>query len=384
MNRAWIELDRGALARNLADIKSKLRPHTEIMAVVKANAYGHGAVYIAPAMEEMGIRHFAVASLDEAIELRENRVKSPILILGGTDVSHAVEIIEHDLTQTIGSVAYARALNDAVEDHIRRYGPEGRDLKLRTHLAIDTGMHRLGVEPHDLKGIKEIYALPHLRIDGCFSHLCAAGSFEEDDVRFTNRQISLFNECVEMIKEAGLDPGVTHLQNSLAIAFYPGIDCDLARPGAIMYGFRSVASEAYIDGFDLQPVMSLRTRVMSLRWVEDGKTVGYDRMFKAEGRRRIATVGIGYGDGIPRSLSGGLLEGIVHGVRVKGAGKVCMDQAMFDVTDVPEIKEGDIVTLIGRDGEEYASAAELANRSGTITDELVCRLGRRIENRGFV
>ncbi|MBR0139839.1 MAG: alanine racemase [Firmicutes bacterium] len=383
MNRSWIELDGEALLHNLKIIKERLDPGTKMMAVVKANGYGCGICRVATFLEAHGIRHFAVATIEEAIELRKAGISSPVLVLGGTAIEYVRELIELRITQALVTIEYAEELNKAAEAYAAREGLCPEKAKVLVHMAIDTGMHRIGAGADQADEIAKIYRLPYLDVKGCFTHLCAADSNNEDDVNFTKGQIAKYFAVVEALKAKGIDLGLTHIQNSYSCFNYTPQPCDYARPGILMYGALSSRRDYLCEDPGFMPVLSLKVRISSVREINEGETVGYGRTYKAESKRKIATVGIGYGDGIPRNLSGGKLEGLVKGMRIRGTGRVCMDQTMFDVTDVPGVKAGDIVTLIGKDGDEEIRVEEVAEAAGTITNEFLCRLGRRIENLGF-
>lgn len=348
--RAWIEIDQDALYHNVDVLRQS--SHGELMAVVKANAYGHGDLRIVRMLQKHGVLLFAVASLEEAIHLRRHGIFSDILILGYTPPEYARIVARYRLIQTVVDEEHAKLLNEA-----------GR--RIRVHIKVDTGMHRLGVSPDAM--IRRWWeAYPHLRVEGTYSHLCVCDSLNADDMEFTREQIRRFFALPL--------PGSIHLQASYGILNYPDLCCDMVRAGIALYGVRSSNDGIRMD-IELKPVLSLHARVASVRTVPAGDTVGYGRAYLAKEERRVAAVTIGYGDGIPRQYDGDVL---LHGRRARILGRVCMDQLMIDVTDIPQATAGDTVTLIGTQGTERIMAEEVAGRCGTITNELLCRLGSRL------
>ena len=362
--RAWREVDLEALAHNASVLRRALSPGQELMAVVKADAYGHGAVQVCRQLRKDGVRAFAVACLAEGAALRRAGVRGTILILGYTPPEAAPLLRRWNLTQTVVDAAYGRALS-----------AQGRTL--RVHLALDTGMHRLGIPAEAREDIAAMYRLPHLRIEGVFSHLCVADSPSPEDTAYTRRQLDAFYEAVSWIQTAGYRPGRIHIQSSYGIWNLPPQPCQYARAGIALYGVRSDRSPVR-QALDLRPVLSLRARVASVRHLEPGEAAGYGLAFHAEGRTRLAVVTIGYGDGLPRDLPQRGGEVLLRGRRCPMAGRMCMDQLLVDATGLEEVLAGDVVTLIGRDGGQEIRAEELAERCGTITNELLSRLGKRL------
>lgn len=387
MNRAWIELDSKALLHNLNLIKGYLHPDCKIMSVVKANAYGHGACIVANLLARNGIQNFAVATAEEGVELRKSGLPGQILVLGYTSPEKIVDLLHYDITQTIVSEEYADQLiqqyrQSSVEGKLFPYG--GTEKKLCVHIALDTGMHRVGINYNNIEAIARIYQHDALQVTGIFSHLCVADSNEPEQIEFTNRQIQLYYQTLEILRERGISVTGTHIQNSYACVNYTPQPCDYARPGLLTFGVRSNPQDYLAKSVDLWPVMSLRARVTSVREVAPGETVGYGRAYRADKQTKIASVSIGYADGIPRNLGEGKLRAIVRGTYVNQIGRICMDQLMLDVTKIPNVKIGDVVTFIGNDGNCSIRAEELAENSGTITNEILSRLGRRLENIGYV
>ncbi len=363
--RAWKEIDLGALAHNAGALRRRLAPETELMAVVKADAYGHGAVPAARALRRQGVRAFAVACLSEGVALRRAGIRGTILILGYTPPEDAPLLARWRLTQTVADLDHGRALS-----------AQGR--KLHVHLALDTGMRRLGIDAGDREAIAAVFRLPNLVIDGVFSHLCAEDSPAAEDAAYTRAQLAAFYDAVAWMRSAGYDPGRLHIQSSCGILdLPPQPECAYARPGLALYGVHSDGSPAR-RGTDLRPVLSLRARVASVRTLAPGETAGYGRAFRARRETRLATVTIGYADGLPGDLPQRGGQVLIRGQRYPMAGRMCMDQLLVDVSGLEEVRPGDVVTVIGRDGAQELPAEELAARCGVIPNELLSRLGGRL------
>lgn len=363
-SRAWREVDLDALAHNARVLQGALAPGCRLMAVVKADAYGHGAFPVAHRLEQEGVQAFAVACLAEGMDLRRMGIRGKILILGYTPPEEAPLLCRWRLTQTVVDEDHGRAL-------------AARGLPVAVHLALDTGMRRLGVPAEDRGALERLYALPHLKIEGVFSHLCVSDRLEGEDAAFTRMQLERFYSAVEWLRDHGYDPGETHIQASYGIWNLPPQPCAWARAGIALYGVTSDGGPT-ARALDLRPALALRARVASVRTLVPGEGAGYGLAFRAERPTRLAAVTIGYADGLPRDLPERGGEALLRGKRCPMAGRLCMDQLLLDVTGVPEAAPGDVVTLIGTDGGEVIRAEELAVRCGTITNELLSRLGRRL------
>lgn len=374
MNRAWIELDKNALTHNIRRYESLLPEGCAVMGVVKANAYGHGAKAVATHLAELGIRHFATASLGEAIDLRKWGVPGEILILGYTDPNSFSQLHRYDLTQTVTCPAHGALL----EDYGRHTGT-----RLKAHIAVDTGMHRIGFLPDDLEAIRHFYKSDALCVTGIFSHLCVADTDEPEQVTFSIGQAESFKKVVDTLQAQGLDLGTVHLLSSYAAVNYPQYAYQYARLGILMFGVKSAPTDYLRADLQPQPVMTLKAHITSVREIGPGETVSYGRIFRAEKPTKVASVAIGYADGLPRCLSGGKLRAIVHGRYAQGIGRICMDQLMLDVTGIEGVAVGDEAIFIGRSDNCVIFAEELAQNAGTITNELVSRLGARLEGREF-
>ena len=359
-----VEIDLDALSFNTAQIRSLLPDGCELMAVVKADAYGHGAQRVARRLERDGVDSFAVATVCEGVRLRENGVTGEILVLGYTHPDDAVLLCDYMLTQLVVDGAHAKALN-------------GAGYKLRVHVALDTGMHRLGIETTNLDEIKSVFACDNLIVVGTATHTAAADSLEVSDVEFTHSQFTCFHAAVDTLRGLGYDVGKLHAQPTHGVLNFPGVKYDYARVGIALYGVMTSDSDTVIKP-DLRPVLALRAIVAQVRWIAAGESVSYGRTYIAEKPMKIATVDIGYADGVPRHMSGNGGTCIVKGCRVPIIGRICMDMLVVDVSEAPPVAAGDVVTLIGRDGDEEVRCEDFAAASGTITNEILSRLGCRL------
>lgn len=363
--RAWTEISIENLQHNVKEIQSVLHPQTKFMAVVKANGYGSGDLRIAGHLNKMGIDSFAVATLEEGIHLRKNGIRGMILVLGYTDPERIRDIERYRLTQTVTDYEYGKQL-DACKRHIP------------VHIKLDTGMHRLGESYKDLGHLVKMYQMKYLRVEGIYTHLCVADSMEPENVEYTRQQIRHYYDAIDYLKQKGIEPGKTHIQSSYGVLNYPELTCDYARIGIAMYGVLSKLDDVKLS-VDLRPVLTVKSKIASIKCIKAGETVGYGRAYVAEQDKRIAVVTIGYADGIPRELSCGKGKVLVHGIETEIVGKICMDQMMIDVTGISKVKVGDVVTVIGEDMEECIPAETVAMESETITNELLSRLGDRLE-----
>lgn len=365
-DRAWIEVNLKQLQKNAEIIQKFLKEGCELMAVVKANGYGHGAVETAKALNAVGVCSFAVATIDEGIALRREGICGKILILGYTDPERAGELKKYELCQTIISLPYADAL-------------KRREQGLQAEVKIDTGMHRQGVRWDQLQDIKRLFLDPAFHICGMYTHFCAADSQEAQDMLFTKEQIRRFEEVVKYLRSEQIPLPSLHMQSSYGLVNYPELVCDYARIGILLYGSLSSGRDEVRVEIPVSPVMEIKARATSVRELEEGEQAGYGRAFQAERKTKLACISVGYADGLPRALSCGKGEVLVHGKRVPLVGRICMDQALIDVTEIEDVKEGDVVTLVGRDGKEEIRMSELADRAGTIANELFSRLGSRLK-----
>lgn len=364
-DRAWIEIDLDNLTHNVRVLNRAMPGNCELMAVVKAEAYGHGMYEIATHINRIGVRAFAVATIDEGIKLRRYGVAGEILILGYTAPGRAKELRKYDLTQTLIDYDYAVLLNE-----------QGWDVK--THIKLDTGMHRLGFDKEDIEKISGVFTMKHIKVCGIYTHLGASDSLDENDICFTNMQIEGFYKLLEVLKEKGIAIPKVHIQSSYGLLNYPELQCDYVRAGVSLYGVLSSPNDKTRLHLDLRPVLSLKARVILLRAVKKGEGVGYSRAFVAKRDSIIAVLPIGYADGFPRNLSCGRSYVLINGYQAPIVGKICMDQLAVDVTDIPQVKVGITATLIGRAGKEEIAAPMVAENAGSITNELLSRMGGRL------
>ena len=363
-DRAWKELDLAALRHNAEVLESRLAPGCELMAVVKADGYGHGGAEAARCLQKTGIRAFAVACLQEGIALRRAGIWGSILILGYTPAEEVPLLRRWRLIQTVADEAHGLALNESGKT-------------VRVHLALDTGMHRLGVPAEDGAALARLFRMKHLRVEGVFSHLCASGASDRLSAKYTQAQLARFHAAVAQLRSSGFDPGSTHIQASYGILNLPPQPCAYARAGIVLYGMDSGEVSAAAEA-GLRPVLSLRARVICVQRLRPGEYAGYGLAFQAERETVLAVLAIGYADGLPRELAENGGRVLLHGRSCPMAGRMCMDQLSVDVTGLPGVCPGDIATLIGQDGALRISAEEISRRCGTIANELLSRLGGRI------
>jgi alanine racemase len=360
----YATIDLAALAHNLSRIKRYLSPGCEIMAIVKANAYGHGSVEIAQTLAKQGVKQFAVASLDEGIALRQAGITTSIVVLGALFEEQVPDLVAHRLTPVVSDRPILPALGKATRSYPAPY---------QIHLKVETGMGRLGFSPEELLAVLENpLLLSPLKIEGLMTHLADADGSDSD---FTERQIVAFQALLEQTRQRGFTIPVVHAANSAAIVRFPHAHFSLVRPGIMLYGYHTLP--ATIPDPDLRPVLSLRTTVAQLRTIPQGSTVSYNRTFTAKRQTRIAVLPIGYADGYSRQLShrGSVL---IQGRRAPIVGLVCMDMIMVDVTDFATVQVGETVTLIGQQGQESIWADEVADWIGTIPYEVLCGIGSRV------
>ena len=364
--RAWIELDMDSLRHNAAVLRALLPPGCELMPAVKADAYGHGAAPIARELNRLGVQAFCVATAEEGAALRRQHIRGLILILGYTPPGQAALLRRYDLTQTVVDFEYAQYLNAC-----------GRSL--RVHLGIDTGMHRLGERCENLERLCEICRMENLRVEGIFTHLCADDIDDEEGKAFTAGQAAAFYQAVRQLRAQGFPCPKTHILSSYGLLNYPELGGDYARIGIALYGMLSTREDSRRCRVDLRPVLSVRTRISSVRDLHGGERAGYGIAYTAEGERRIAALAIGYADGLPRALSCGTGSVLINGRRAPIIGKICMDQTMVDVTGIPSVRAGGTATVIGTDGGQTITACDIAEQTDTIANEILSRLGTRLE-----
>lgn len=356
--RSWIEIDEHVLVENIKIIRKYLPQSVSMIGVVKANAYGHGAVRVSKILYENGIHHLAVATLQEGIALRRSGIQGEILILGFTDPIHAKMIHHYHLTQTILDLAYAKALNACGQ-------------KILCHLAIDTGMHRLGT--NQLDELINILNLPYLQITGVYSHLSAPDQRMPIHQAYTKKQIALFDRYVSQLENLGYRFSMRHLASSYGFLNYPQAWYDGVRLGLCLYGVDEDEGVMQVRKMGLRPVLSLKSRLVLLRDLSIGEAVGYGCTYRVDHPIRMGVLPIGYADGIDRRLSNrGLV--LLRGKKVPIIGRVCMDQMMIDVSKVPDARIGDEVILIGPD----QPIEQMASICHTVSNEILTHLGTRL------
>ncbi len=352
--RTWAEIDIKALRKNVQYLQSISPEDSRLMPAVKANAYGHGAVLISRELNRMGIRAFCVASANEGVELRRHGIKGEILVLGYTHPTQFPLLKFFKLSQTVVDFNYAKLLNS--------YG------KIQTHIGIDTGMRRLGIRSENYDEIRQIFEMKNLIINGIFTHLSSDETTASPDAEFTEKQADKFYEISDRLASDGYYPKL-HLLASYGLLNYAHLGGDFIRVGIALYG--GAPHE------NLRPILSLKTRVTSIRNVYAGEPVGYGLDCIAQAKTRIASLSIGYADGLPRSLSEGVGEVLINGRRAPIIGKICMDQTLADVTGI-DVKQGDIAVIIGRSGHEQISVFDVSRQADTIPNEILSGLGNRV------
>lgn len=366
--RVYAQVDLDAITDNLDNMKAHIQDRTRMICVIKTDAYGHGSVPVARCLEQKdSVFGFAVATAEEAVQLREAGIGKPILILGYT-FPYAYETLAR---LEIRAAAFRTDMLKEMSDAARSVGK-----KIRIHIKVDTGMNRLGVMPDEsgINFVREAAKLPGLEIEGVFTHFSRA---DEKDKTSALRQLETFRSFLGRIKaECGLDIPVKHCSNSASILEIPEANMDAVRPGIALYGV-APSDEVDMGIVPLRPALSLHSHVVYVKPLHPGQSVSYGGTFTAGREMRIATIPVGYGDGYPRSLSGrGYV--LIRGKKAPILGRICMDQFMVDVTEAGGAEEGDAVTLLGRDGALSITAEELGALSGRFPYELLCDLGKRI------
>ncbi len=365
--RTWAEISLPNIAYNYKAMKARLDNGTRFMGVVKADAYGHGALRVAGLLTELGCPYLSVACIDEALALRGGGITLPILVMGYTPPELTLKLIENNLTQTVFSAQLARAYSECAASFGKR---------LTAHLKIDTGMGRLGFScgcRHDTEAeTLDVIALPGLSFEGVFTHFAVADTYGDP---FTKQQFNDFRALVGRLeKKSGIRFKIKHCANSGAMINYDWSYFDMVRPGLSLYGHYPGRETG---GLGLKPAMELKTRIAQIKDYKAGDTVSYGRVFTVPEKMRLAVITIGYADGLFRILSGNT-DVLVRGRRARQVGRICMDMCMIDVSDIPEAKAGDVVTIFGRDGEGFIPVEEPAGKACTISYELLCAVSSRV------
>lgn len=364
--RCYAEISLEAIGHNIREVKKRLPEGVKLLGVVKANAYGHGAVPVASYLENQ-VDYFATATIEEAVELRENGISAPILILGYVSPSQYSDLVEYDITQTIDS--YAQAL--ALEKEAAR-----QNRKAKAHLAVDTGMTRIGfqVTEHDADEAAKIADLPHIELEGMFTHFSCA---DQEDKTYCSMQMEKYDKMTALLAERGVTIPLRHICNSAGIMEFDDHHFEMVRSGIITYGIYP-SEEVKKERLDLIPALSWKSHVIHVKEVGPGIGVSYGATYVTEKpMTRIATVSAGYADGYPRALSN---QGcvLIHGKKAPIIGRICMDQMMVDVTDIPDVQVEDVVTLVGTDGDETITIEEIANPAARFDYEMLCDISSRV------
>jgi alanine racemase len=383
--RTWLETDFGLMEKNLNTVRGVLPQGCDVIAVIKANAYGHGVIPVAKKLTELGVGRFAVACMDEALEVRCGGIAGGLIVLGNTEPKDAKDAAENDVTLACTGPASFEALRKAAQ---------GLKKPLKVHIAINTGMNRIGFDcrtEEQLNAIAAAYRTANgdpaspIRVTGIFSHFSSADDTSAGADPYTKLQLSRFEAVLAHLEKCGIDPGLRHISNSGGIGKYPQARFDAVRCGALIYGYNT----AFDAKLPVVPVMQWKTAVTVIRQIDKGDAVSYSRKFIADGPRTIATVGVGYADGLSRSLSNkGFV--LVKGHKVPMVGNICMDQMMIDITEIqlqaekagdPNafVKIGDEVILIGRSGDLVQTADDIAEVQGSCMHEVVSTIGARVE-----
>ena len=363
--RVYAEINLDAIVKNVDNLMALTKENTGALAVVKADGYGHGDVAVAKAVAQK-VTGYAVATLDEAVNLRENGVKKPILVLGYVDPYEFDILVSHEITATVFDVETAQLLADAARVQKKQ---------AHCHIKVDTGMRRIGLEPDEngIAIVKQITALKELSAYGIFTHFAAS---DETDKTSAEHQFKLFTDFTGRLEKEGIHFTYRHCANSAAVIDMPQVDLDMVRLGIAMYGMYP-SDEVKKEKVELFPALDLKSHITMVKEIPAGEKVSYGGTFTTTRTTKLATVSVGYGDGYPRALSSkGYV--LVRGQKAPIVGRVCMDQMMVDVTDIKNVTRADIVTLIGKDGDAEITVEEIAALAGTFNYEFVCDLGKRI------
>jgi alanine racemase len=370
----WAEISLEAILHNLGVVRRQIGAKRKVLAVVKSNAYGLGAVPIAKALEKQGVDWFGVTCGNEGVDLRESGIGKRILILTGFWPGEEKRLIESRLTPTVTRVEDVAHLNRAAKSARSKSRP------WPFHLKINTGMNRLGISPSDIDAFAgELARSKHVALEGTFTHLASSEDFES---RQSEDQEAVFRDCLHRLRARGISPGIVHMANSAAICARPSTWFDMVRPGAILYGYYQSFAPAAIDQdvrkrLLLKPCLSLRARIIALRDISAGQPVGYGARYTSAAPSRIAVINAGYADGIVRQRTNRGCA-IVRGCRVPLVGVISMDLTILDVTGVPGAALGDVVTVYGRDGQAEIRVSDVARELNTVTSELLCAVGGRV------
>lgn len=370
LKRTWTEVSLDALEYNYHQLRGLVPKGTRFLGVVKADAYGHGAVQISRSLSELGAEYLAVSNLEEAMQLRKAGITRPILILGYTPSGFAGLEAEQGIRQEVNSLEYAQALSAAMA---------GTGKRLKVHIKLDTGMSRLGFfaygRPETAGELAGIAKLPGLEVEGAFTHFCTADSLDRECQDFTALQYQRFTALLDELAGLGVQPALRHCCNSAATILHPEYAMDMIRPGVATYG---LPPDPSLEGrVSLRPLLSWRAAVAQVKTVPKGAGVSYGRTWTAEQESRIAVLPVGYADGLNRRLSN-RVRFLLNGQSIPQIGTICMDMCMLDITGLSGCQVGDVVTVLGRDGDLVSRCQDMAAALGTISYEVVCNISKRV------
>ena len=361
MRQVWAEVNLQTLKENYF----KLQAHTksEMMPIVKADAYGHGVLPVVKTLKECGARRFGVALLEEALEIKRAFPELAVMVIGATEIDQFDVLVREEIIPAIFQLSQAQVLSEEAVKQNRI---------ARLHIKVDTGMNRIGFHESEISNIVKIADLPNLYIEGIFTHFATS---DQEDLSFAREQLKRFQTFCDKLKDAGLEIPIRHTANSAAILQFPEAHFELVRPGISLYGLTPSSQVGGNAG--LKPVMTWKAKITHVKEIKKGESVSYGRTFHAAYPTRVATIPVGYADGLRRILSN-RGEMLVRGRRSAIIGRICMDQTMLDVTKIQEVRVGDIVTVLGEDGYEKITATEMADWMGTINYEVVCGISKRV------
>ncbi|MGL5978592.1 MAG: alanine racemase [Erysipelotrichaceae bacterium] len=369
---AWLEIDLSKIEHNVKEVSRLIPATSKIMGIVKDNAYGHGDVEVAQAMEANGVDFFGVSSMEEAVRLRKAGISANILILAYSPIAQVEQLKTYNIIQTIVSLEHAIALDTWAKQH---------QTKLSCHLKVDTGMGRVGVRYVEgdkrVDEILAIYQLEHLHVEGVFSHFSVSDDLAEENIAYTRNQIVLYEEVLAMLAAHQIPKQITHLQNSYGILNYPELSYDYVRPGLLHLGLTSDIDIPIQHPVNFQPIMEGKAMVTMVKEVRAGSSISYGRNFIAPDTMQVATLGIGYGDGYPRSMSNKGAHVLLHGVYCEVIGNICMDQILIDARGV-KVQVEDVVTLFGQEGTHSLPIDQIAQKANTINNDILCMLNTRL------
>jgi len=361
LRQVWAEVNLQTLRENYNKLQAYTR--SEMMPIVKADAYGHGVIPVVKTLQACGAKRFGVALLQEALEIKAELPELTVMVIGATELDQMDTLVKEGIIPAIFQLSQALALSEAAVK-------QNKTAKL--HIKVDTGMNRIGFRDVDFETIMEISALPNLYIEGIFTHFATS---DQNDLSFARVQLKRFQCLYEKLKSAGLNIPIRHTANSAALIHFPEAHFEVVRPGISLYG---LVPSAQIGGnVGLEPVLSWKARVSNVKSINTGETVSYGRTFQAAYPTCVATIPVGYADGLRRALSN-YGEMLIHGRRSTMIGRICMDQTMLEVTKIKGVHVGDVVTILGKDGYEQITATEMAGWLGTISYEVICGISKRV------